>query len=213
MLWWAWGSPPGSSKAEPLYQCGSVPKCGSNAWAGLGKQFKPHQAFCQGRESRGCTLQLPALTLSLKTICSPDFFLQLVFSGVLQNISSYPLSLNICVWGSILKLLFRNSIHRRLHFLKINVARLGPWCLFLILPIAKHTQCCIYICQQTNHGLRVCSCQSSTTLPLFQKMTYFFPGYFLSIHLFISLQCKETGWLAFEEKYTIFRPDTSCQVR
>lgn len=137
------------------------------AWAGLGKKFKPHQVFCQGRESSCCTLQLPALTLSLKTICSSDFLLQLVFSGVLQNISSYSVSLNTCMWGSVLKLLFRNTIHRRLYFLIINVARLGPWCLFLILEIAKHTQCCKHPCQQTNHGLRVCSCQRSTTLLLY----------------------------------------------
>lgn len=61
-----------------------------NAAAKLGLAWgcnsKPHQACCQGRESSDCTLQLPVLTLSLKPIGSSDLLLQLILSGVLQNI-------------------------------------------------------------------------------------------------------------------------------
>lgn len=52
-----------------------------------GCNSKPHQTCCQGKESSDRTLQLPALTLSFKSICSSDFLLHIILSGVQQNIS------------------------------------------------------------------------------------------------------------------------------
>lgn len=72
-------------KIEPLYQC-VYPNAAAKLGLAWGCNSNPHQACCQGRESSDCTLQLPALTLSLKPIGSSDLLLQIILSGVQQNI-------------------------------------------------------------------------------------------------------------------------------
>ena len=91
-------------------------KCGSKTWAGMGMQFKTVSGLLSRQGEQRLHTSAPS-----SDIVSQDHLLLIFVTAAYPLWSAaehilYALSLNIHTLGSILKLLFRTTIHRRLSF-------------------------------------------------------------------------------------------------